>query len=266
MFARSSTLRRTTICPQKSGPPKRIGLLSLGDDSAISLPERHQVVALAKKGWIEGRHWLHEPAYAQWKPDRFLAFAQELFRQQVDLIVTGAPAATLGAARATRTLPIVFGGVVVPVEMGPIASSGRPGRNLTGQAIFGCTEVTIQRLEFLAEFAPRRSATDPTHARGPERSVLAAGACFPLDKDQAASFGFIGQSVDAQGMHPQHALDILRRAVSTSNPNHIRPRAGQLAAFLKIGILGHDDKTIVAGETPNRVVICPIQPCLSNVQ
>lgn len=58
------------------------------------------------------------------------------------------------AVRATRTIPIVYGGVVVPVEMGLIDSSGPPGRDLTGQAIFGCTEVTILRLEFLAECAP----------------------------------------------------------------------------------------------------------------
>lgn len=108
----------------------------------MPLPERHQVVALAKKGRIEGRHWLYEPAYAQWKPDRLPAFAQELIRKQVDLIVTGGPAATLVAARAVRTIPIVFDGVVVPVEMGLIDSSGRPGRILTGQAIFTCAEVT----------------------------------------------------------------------------------------------------------------------------
>ena len=56
--------------------------------------------------------------------------------------MTGGPAATLVAARAVRTIPIVFDGVVVRVEMGLIDSSGRTGRNLTGQAIFTCTEVT----------------------------------------------------------------------------------------------------------------------------
>jgi putative ABC transport system substrate-binding protein len=71
----------------------------------------------------------------------------------VDVIWTGGQPAPV-AARATRTIPIVFNGAGWPVEMGLIDSFGRPGRNVTGVSFYTGIEVSQKRLEFLREIAP----------------------------------------------------------------------------------------------------------------
>ena len=66
--------------------------------------------------------------------------------------ITG-PAA-VAAARATKTIPIVFVAVPWPVETGLIDSFARPGRNVTGVSTYTGMEVSTKRLEFLKEIAP----------------------------------------------------------------------------------------------------------------
>ena len=60
----------------------------------------------------------------------------------------------VAAARATRTIPIVFTAVPWPVETGLIDSFARPGRNVTGVSNYTGMEVSTKRLEFLKEIAP----------------------------------------------------------------------------------------------------------------
>jgi putative ABC transport system substrate-binding protein len=81
-------------------------------------------------------------------------FAADLVRRQVDAIwaVGGEPA--VAAARATRTIPIVFCTVAFPIEQGLIESIPRPGRNVTGIAWTVGPEVLYKPLQFLKEIAP----------------------------------------------------------------------------------------------------------------
>jgi len=134
--------------------PKRIGVLNVGEESSVPRAERPWVLALAEKGWKLGSDWFYEAANAQWHPDRLAGLAEELVRQRMDIIITGGSAATLAAARATRSIPIVFAGVILPVEQGLIDSYARPGHNLTGQAFYTGIEVSFKRIEFLRKIAP----------------------------------------------------------------------------------------------------------------
>ncbi len=138
----------------KAGPRKRIGYLALGSDIKTPRSELPFFIAMSKKGWILGENLLLEPAYADFQAERLAGLAEDLVRKRVDAIWCNGPGATLAAVRATRTIPIVFQNVGMPVELGLIDSYGRPGRNATGHAFFTGIEVDTKRLELLREIAP----------------------------------------------------------------------------------------------------------------
>ena len=80
--------------------------------------------------------------------------AEELVRKRVDVIWALGPEATVAAAKATRSIPIVFWGVAYPVEQGLINSLARPGQNVTGMAFFTGPELFGKVLELLKQLAP----------------------------------------------------------------------------------------------------------------
>jgi putative ABC transport system substrate-binding protein len=137
-------------------PPKRtLGMLSLDPDPPPELiPYTWPSVALRKLGWYEGTNLVVERRDAAGRLELLEEFAADLVRRQVDAIwaVGGEPA--VAAARATRTIPIVFLGVAWPVEQGLIDSIPRPGRNVTGIAWTVGPEVLYKPLQFLKEIAP----------------------------------------------------------------------------------------------------------------
>jgi len=105
-------------------------------------------------GLIEGQNLAIENAFADYRSERLPALAEELVRKRVDVICAFLPDAVVAAARATRTIPIVFVGVPWPVETGLIDSFARPGRNVTGASAYTGVEVSTKRLEFLTDIAP----------------------------------------------------------------------------------------------------------------
>jgi putative tryptophan/tyrosine transport system substrate-binding protein len=63
--------------------------------------------------------------------------------------------AAVAAARATRSIPILFfGGVVWPVEFGLVDSFAKPGRNVTGFTDHAGAETVTKRLQFLRAIVP----------------------------------------------------------------------------------------------------------------
>src|SRR5215472_17766206 len=64
--------------------------------------------------------------------DRGRRYAEELVALAPDVILSAASASTAAAIEATRTVPIVFVGVVDPVGAGYVNSLARPGGNATG--------------------------------------------------------------------------------------------------------------------------------------
>ena len=94
-----------------------------------------------------------EMRYADGKPERLPALANELVQANVDVIVTHAAQPIEAVRKATSTIPIVMATVGDALGAGYVASLARPGGNITGLTIFA-TEQSAKRLQLIKEFIP----------------------------------------------------------------------------------------------------------------
>ena len=88
--------------------------------------------ALRELGYVEGRN--PTILYRWGGSGDYEPLAQELVRQNVDLIVAVASLAAGAAGHATKTIPIVIYEVGDPVAYGFVASLAHPGGNITGMS------------------------------------------------------------------------------------------------------------------------------------
>jgi hypothetical protein len=142
-------------------------------------------------GWVEGQNLVIESAFADAKVERLATLAEELVRKRVDVIWAYPDLPAIAAARATRTIPIVFFNASWPVEQGLIESYGRPGRNVTGMTTYTGLEVSAKRLEFLKAVAPTATRLSWILGAPTEQTVDGAGFDIrPLLNQAARSLGY----------------------------------------------------------------------------
>jgi putative tryptophan/tyrosine transport system substrate-binding protein len=164
---------------QQGGRARRVGvLMGLAEDD----PDARMRLAmfrqtLEKLGWSEDRNIRIDYRYSPATAEQAQGFAKELVGLQPDLIVAQSNAMALAVQRETRTIPIVFAGVVEPITSGFAASMARPGGNMTGLITFEDT-ILGKWLAMLKEISPsleraavvnnpkniRRYWTDPVKA------------------------------------------------------------------------------------------------------
>jgi len=111
---------------------------------------RHGLHAL---GYVEGQNLVIEYRSADGDASRFPAFATELVRLQVDVLVTRGTPAALAAKNATGSIPIVMAAIGEPLGLGIVANLAQPGGNVTGLSAFA-TEISGKRVELLREMLP----------------------------------------------------------------------------------------------------------------
>lgn len=104
-------------------------------------------------GYIDGKNIAIEWRGADGSRDRQRAYASELVRLKVHLIVTAGSTSTRAAKDATSTIPIIMTNDGDPVGRGLIASLARPGGNITGLSNLS-PELSGKRLEILKEVVP----------------------------------------------------------------------------------------------------------------
>ena len=144
---------------QTAGKIPRIGFLSRElhpSDSRAAESRRLESFrqGLRELGYIEGKNLIIEYRYADGRPERLPALAEELVRLKVDIIVTDTAAPARAARKATSTIPIVMVSAGNPIQAGLVASLARPGGNVTG--LTGLTsELLGKRLELLKEVVPK---------------------------------------------------------------------------------------------------------------
>jgi putative tryptophan/tyrosine transport system substrate-binding protein len=104
-------------------------------------------------GWIAGKNLEVEHYSGDGREDRLPALAEVIVHKGADVIWVAGPEAANAAARVTKTIPIAFYGVGLPVEQELVDSFAKPGRNVTGVASLA-GQVWGKCLEALREIAP----------------------------------------------------------------------------------------------------------------
>jgi putative ABC transport system substrate-binding protein len=139
---------------QQTGKIHRIGFLSGGFPGPSHWTTTLRT-GLGALGYVEGKNIAIESRFAENKPDRLPALADELVRFKVEVIVAGGTNDARAAENATKTIPIVMVGIGIdPVEAGLVESLARPGGNVTGITNLS-TELGGKRLELLKRPFPK---------------------------------------------------------------------------------------------------------------
>ena len=212
-------------------PAYRIGLLGAGG----AQPEQAGFYdTLRALGYIEGRNLVLERRLAEGHLERLPAFAVELARMKVDVIVTSSTPAALAAKNATSTIPIVLAIAGDAVGSGLVTNLAHPGGNITGLSFFA-PEVIGKSLQLLKEalpgttsitfvgglaYAPERLAYERLQSIAPGLGVVhveladisgAAGpeAAFAAIASTRSDAIVVSQA--AFGVHGERILELARR-------------------------------------------------------
>jgi len=142
---------------QQAGKVYRIGYLSTPTRESVEHGLQAFLRKLRELGWVEGQNVIIEYRWAEGNVERLPDLAAELVRRNVDVIVAPAGSAALAAKNATSSIPIVMIFPSDPVEIGLVASLGRPGGNITGTTFTPGPEIFGKQLQILKETIPRAS-------------------------------------------------------------------------------------------------------------
>jgi putative ABC transport system substrate-binding protein len=158
---------------QAPGRVPRIGYLAVQRSALTRAFEQ----GLKDLGWEDGRNIVVEWRETHDDPTRLSAFATELVRLNVDVIVAPDELRVNAVRQVSHTIPIVFTVVGDPVAIGYAASLGRPGGMLTGLSS-QWYDLGGKRLEILKETLPQAQPiavlTSPPGAPG-AYAMAAAG-------------------------------------------------------------------------------------------
>jgi putative tryptophan/tyrosine transport system substrate-binding protein len=111
------------------------------------------VQAMAQAGWIDGRNIRIDTRWRGTSPDLHRKHAAELVALGPDAVLAAGSLSVSALQQATRTIPIVFVGVVDPVGSGFVDSLRRPGSHTTGFMLFEYS-LNGKLPELLKEFVP----------------------------------------------------------------------------------------------------------------
>ena len=228
----------------------RIGVLSnfSAPDPQIEALKR----GLRDLGWVEGQSVELLYRYSSGQLERVPAYADELVRLKVDVIVAGGEAGIRAAREATSTIPIVMANSGDPVGTGLVSSLARPGGNITGLSLL-LPELGGKRLALMREAAPKVSHVavlwNPNNAAKPIewRSTQAAAEALGMQvtsfevrepADFAPAFAAIAKA-GANGLIP--LADPLtrghRRHVAEFAARNRLPTIAELRDFVEAGAL-----------------------------
>ena len=168
---------------------RRIGvLMNLSADD----PQAQARVAafrqgLQEAGWAVGRNVQIDIRWGMGDAERIRKNVTELVALAPDVIFANTFPIVVTLQQTTRTVPIVFAGLIDPVGAGLVASLARPGGNTTGFAGFEYG-MSVKWLELLKQIAPRVTRV----------AVL---------RDSVTTVG-IGQLAAIQGVAPSFGVEL----------------------------------------------------------
>lgn len=221
-------------------------------ENAAGEPNRLEALraGLAENGWIDGKNIKVIDTFAAEKFERFYTNAESLVNTPVDVLFAHTQPAAVAAARATKTIPIVFTWVPDPVQLGLIQSLSRPGGNLTGLSNVA-VDLSGKKLQMLKEFTG--SSRLGFLANGNDANM--AGRSTELLKIAAAELRiefYANQVLEPEQIRP--AFDeFARQKVGgvITQPDSLffneRGDIAKLAIERQIGTLGHVEEPADAG-------------------
>jgi putative ABC transport system substrate-binding protein len=146
-----------TARAQQPDRVRRIGALVSGGIDVDDLDTQTRIGAfqqgLQELGWADGHNFRIDIRAGVGDADRIRRHAEELVALAPDVILVAGAAGVTPILKATRTVPVVFTGVVDPVGAGFVDSLARPGGNATGFVSFEYG-LSAKWLELLKEVAP----------------------------------------------------------------------------------------------------------------
>ena len=155
LLATGALLAAPLTGAQQAARVYRIGYLSFSSPPVSTPAENAFRQGLRELGYVEGKNVIVEVRYAEGRTERVSGLVAELIGLKVDVLLAGSTPGALAAKKATATVPIVFAGVLEPVESGIVASLARPGGNITGAAVgIGGSGFAGKYLELLKEAVP----------------------------------------------------------------------------------------------------------------
>jgi len=153
---------------QQPGKAPTVGVLNTSaGPRSLTVDTARQ--GLRDLGYIDGQTIMWEVRFAGGKPEAYPAFAADLVRRKVDVLLVSGPAAVRAARDATSTIPIVALDLESdPVSAGFARSFARPGGNMTG-LFLDQPGLTGKWLELIGEAVPgaRRIAALRDVSTGP---------------------------------------------------------------------------------------------------
>jgi putative ABC transport system substrate-binding protein len=156
---------------QSSEHMRRIGVLmnSASDDEDSRARVTALLQALQRLGWTSERNVRIEIRWAANDPNLYHQYSEELVALAPDVVLAATSQSVAALQQVSKSVPIVFAGVIDPVGAGFVKSMARPSTNATGFTAFEYS-ISGKWLELLKEFVPKlkRAAVlrDPALAAG----------------------------------------------------------------------------------------------------
>jgi putative tryptophan/tyrosine transport system substrate-binding protein len=215
---------------QQSERVRRIGVLAAGGLDADDLDLQARVGAfqqgLQQLGWTNGQNVRIDIRAGAGDADRLRRYAEELVALAPDVILATGAAAVAPMLKATRTVPVVFSGVVDPIGAGFVDSLARPGGNATGFVSFEYG-LSAKLLELLKEVAPgvKRVAV----IRDPD--ISAGTGQFAAIQTAAPSLG-----LDLIAVNPREAGEVERAIAAFART----PNGGLITTSSALAVIRRD--------------------------
>jgi putative tryptophan/tyrosine transport system substrate-binding protein len=184
--------------------PALLAVIQITDTAAQTLPVMGYVAAknanpkrlevfkqgLAELGYVEDKNIRIEYREAVLDAE-YQGVMADLVNRKVDMILAANVAATIAAANASKTIPIVMLAVFDPVGIGVVKSLERPGTNVTGTTMYA-PQLIGERLRMLKRIVPNLDKV----AMALNGNNANNAAQFELLRSEAQKFGIEVLSLD----------------------------------------------------------------------
>jgi putative tryptophan/tyrosine transport system substrate-binding protein len=181
-----------------------LAVIQIADTAAQTLPVMGYVAAknanpkrlevfkqgLAELGYVEEKNIRIEYREAVLDAE-YQGVMADLVDRKVDMILAANVAATIAAAKASKTVPIVMLAVFDPVGIGVVKSLDRPGTNVTGTTMYA-PQLIGERLRMLKRIVPNLDKV----AMALNGNNANNAAQFELLRSEAQKLGIEVQSLD----------------------------------------------------------------------